>query len=248
MWCPECRVARNAGKVGKPLVCKVCGREFPLTRPGNPPACCSPECKYAHNAADHRARLERRTEEEKDAARELARARKYHHRVWERAHPGATWEQHLRERAERKATERARITEKAREYWEANRDTINAKKRQDRLDNPGRESRASKEWRKNNKEKGRHAVRRRRARRKGAGGSHTVEDVRAIVAMQTPAGKRNPRCWWCDEEIGGTYHVDHRIPLAKGGGDEPGNLVIACPRCNLSKHTRMPHEFAGRLL
>jgi 5-methylcytosine-specific restriction endonuclease McrA len=183
---------------------------------------------------------------DRDRKREKSTAN--YRRRWEQEHPGVTWEQHLRERAERKATERARITEKAREYWEANRDTINAKKRQDRLDNPGRESRASKEWRKNNKEKGRHAVRRRRARRKGAGGSHTVEDVRAIVAMQTPAGKRNPRCWWCDEEIGGTYHVDHRIPLAKGGGDEPGNLVIACPRCNLSKHTRMPHEFAGRLL
>ena len=48
-------------------------------------------------------------------------------------------------------------------------------------------------------------------------------------------------------KVGGDYHVDHVIPLILGGSNGPENLVIACPRCNLSKGAKMPHEFSERL-
>jgi len=48
--------------------------------------------------------------------------------------------------------------------------------------------------------------------------------------------------------LGGDYHVDHRVPIARGGSNGPENLVIACPDCNRRKNAQMPHEFAGRLL
>ena len=40
--------------------------------------------------------------------------------------------------------------------------------------------------------------------------------------------------------------VDHIIPVAKGGTDDPENLVAACRRCNFSKQDKMPDEYWTR--
>jgi 5-methylcytosine-specific restriction endonuclease McrA len=84
--------------------------------------------------------------------------------------------------------------------------------------------------------------RRRRARIASASGEHSKEDIPRILILQ------KKRCWWCGEKIKGRkYHVDHRIPITRGGSDNPENLVISCPECNLLKHTKLPQEFAHRL-
>lgn len=54
-------------------------------------------------------------------------------------------------------------------------------------------------------------------------------------------------CWWCGKKIRGVSHVDHVIPLAKGGKHEAANIVITCAHCNLSKNAKTPQEWAGRL-
>lgn len=57
-------------------------------------------------------------------------------------------------------------------------------------------------------------------------------------------------CYWCGVSCADSYHVDHYIPLSKGGAHTVKNLVIACPQCNLSKSAKDPYEFAasvGRL-
>lgn len=79
-------------------------------------------------------------------------------------------------------------------------------------------------------------ARNRRARIKGNGGEHSADDIAKIFE-----GQRG-RCWWCSKQLGKNYHVDHRIPIARGGSNGPENLVISCPRCNQSKGTRMPWE------
>jgi len=42
----------------------------------------------------------------------------------------------------------------------------------------------------------------------------------------------HPRCSasGCDR----CAHVDHRVPVARGGSDHPSNLRAACQRCNLA--------------
>ena len=39
-----------------------------------------------------------------------------------------------------------------------------------------------------------------------------------------------------------TLHVDHVIPRALGGGDDPWNLVAACRDCNLGKTDGVPER------
>src|SRR5262249_26349267 len=41
-------------------------------------------------------------------------------------------------------------------------------------------------------------------------------------------------CQTCRDTIGQAMHVEH---IAPNGGDDPENLCLACPTCNLSKST-----------
>lgn len=83
---------------------------------------------------------------------------------------------------------------------------------------------------------------RRRERIKVAGGTHTVADVQRKLAQQ------GGRCYWCQTELNGAYHVDHIIPIGRGGTNAANNICAACAPCNWRKHQKMPSEFIGRLL
>lgn len=97
-------------------------------------------------------------------------------------------------------------------------------------------------WQKANPDKMRAKYHRRRARKAGNGGTHTADDI------QRQGDCQKWKCWWCGEDCSDKYHVDHIIPLAKGGHNNPSNIVITCPYCNQSKHDKLPDEWAGRLL
>lgn len=59
-------------------------------------------------------------------------------------------------------------------------------------------------------------------------------------------------CYWCGCKLKGKkVHIDHYIPISKGGKHIISNLVIACSGCNQSKRDKDPAEFAksiGKLL
>ena len=68
-------------------------------------------------------------------------------------------------------------------------------------------------------------------------GSVTTIELQQLVS-------NSPNCHYCDCEITeGNWHLDHYIPLSKGGLHEIGNLVIACAPCNLRKGATMPEVF-----
>ena len=55
----------------------------------------------------------------------------------------------------------------------------------------------------------------------------------AIVrSVYERAHNRCEYCQTCRDTIGQTMHVEHIDP---NGGDDPENLCLACPTCNLSK-------------
>lgn len=75
----------------------------------------------------------------------------------------------------------------------------------------------------------------RRAAQVEANGSFTPSDIDTMRQGQ------KGRCWYCSKVLK-KFHVDHRIPLSRGGSNSPDNLVLACPPCNWSKGAKMPWE------
>lgn len=80
----------------------------------------------------------------------------------------------------------------------------------------------------------------RRAYKRASIGQHTEVDVLRQYRLQ------NGKCWWCGKKLE-KYHIDHSIPLVKGGSNGPENIILSCPHCNLSKGAKLPQEFCGRL-
>jgi hypothetical protein len=81
----------------------------------------------------------------------------------------------------------------------------------------------------------RNRLRHRRAR--AAPGTHNAQDILAQYEAQGGC------CYWCGKPVGASYHVDHVIPLTRGGSNGPENLVISCPTCNLRKGNKLPGEW-----
>ena len=79
-------------------------------------------------------------------------------------------------------------------------------------------------------------ISRRRARKNGAGGSHTEAEVQGILIAQCG------RCAACQKPMMG-FHVDHVYPIFRGGSDNADNLQLLCPPCNLSKGTKTMTEW-----
>lgn len=99
-----------------------------------------------------------------------------------------------------------------------------------RQENTPKETNRNKKYRRTHPEITANKSRNRRARKNGNGGSHTVDDIINQLKSQ------KHRCYWCNKNLQTRkYHVDHVIPLSKGGKNDPSNIVISCPICNLTK-------------
>jgi 5-methylcytosine-specific restriction endonuclease McrA len=130
---------------------------------------------------------------------------------------------------------------KKRAYYAANRTERRAQQREYRNANIEVERERTRIWTQDHREEKRAMDRayqkthpevyrasrlRRKARKANAAGTATTAQVEARIAYY------GHRCWMC----GGPFeHVDHVIPLARGGTNWPANLRPACATCNLKK-------------
>lgn len=101
----------------------------------------------------------------------------------------------------------------------------------------------SKAWAEANVDKAREhsriGRRNRRARAKAAGGTHTAADLTEILKAQ------GHRCAYCRADLRKTpKHVDHIVPLARGGSNGRANLQYLCQPCNQTKNSKDPVDFA----
>ncbi len=85
----------------------------------------------------------------------------------------------------------------------------------------------------------------RRAHKLAATGKHTLQEIEQQYKRQ------KGKCYYCHKNVAWEEkHVEHVIPLSRGGSDDISNLVISCSFCNQSKNDRLPSEWpqGGRLL
>lgn len=109
--------------------------------------------------------------------------------------------------------------------------------------NAERRSKYMREWREANPELTRaHKVAGKAKRR--AAMAHEP-DAPALIAEWVRAVTK--ACHWCGVKCASGYHIDHYVPLAKGGRHVVKNLVIACQACNQKKNAKDPYEFAASL-
>ena len=145
---------------------------------------------------------------------------------------------------------RARKRESMRRARAANPEKFSERNRQWRAANPakGREYRAAnpekfrerdRQRRAANPEKFSESNRRRRARKRGNGVYLvTQRDLARLLNRQ------GGTCAWCDASE--DFHLDHIIPIARGGAHSIGNLQYLCAPHNLSKNKRTRTEWLKR--
>lgn len=121
-----------------------------------------------------------------------------------------------------------------REYYLSNREKILEYQRQWRAKNRLKKREMDKKWRQE------HSTEKilqnlvRRARIKGT----TVDNFR----KEEISNWSTKVCGICHKLIEDGFHIDHIIPLSKGGTHTIDNLQLAHPFCNLSKGSNYPRE------
>lgn len=55
--------------------------------------------------------------------------------------------------------------------------------------------------------------------------------------------ERNSHCPYCGSALDEKAHLDHIVPVQRGGPSVPWNMVYVCPPCNHAKHNKSLMEF-----
>lgn len=169
----------------------------------------------ARQTADHEKYLEyQRQYAARNSARNVQRVRE-----WKKANPNAARESYQRNKAKYKEWGRA-----AAERIKA--DPVRLEKRRKK----GREYMRSPRGRAS------HVAHEHNRRARKAGGQ--IKECNALIKQWR--AEPTFECHHCRQIFEtARLHVDHFIPLAKGGAHAPENLVRSCPPCNLRKSDRI---------
>jgi 5-methylcytosine-specific restriction endonuclease McrA len=143
--------------------------------------------------------------------------------------------------------------EESRKRYQEKKEKIKEQHARYRKENPSKMKKCRTRWQKNNTEKSRAATARwykenpektkainhnNRARRAACEGKLSSGIAERLLAFQ------KNRCAVCRASLKRAgYHLDHVIPLARGGKNVDRNIQLTCPKCNQKKHAKDPIAF-----
>jgi hypothetical protein len=132
-----------------------------------------------------------------------------------------------------------RIREQSAIWYQSNLERARSMCRIYHINNKYRMNERSREWQRLNPERSKALGAKYRARRMGASGNHTAKDVAHIRDLQDNC------CRYCGVSLEAPIiaHLDHFIPLSRGGSNSPDNLAWSCGFCNTSKLANLPWEW-----
>jgi 5-methylcytosine-specific restriction endonuclease McrA len=76
-----------------------------------------------------------------------------------------------------------------------------------------------------------------RRAKKAAGGELPVDIVVRLLELQ------KGKCACCAKPLKGVYHLDHIMPISRGGENTERNVQLLLPQCNLQKNAKDPIDF-----
>lgn len=130
---------------------------------------------------------------------------------------------------------RARLREQGRRWREANRERERQRCREWAAANPDASKAIKRKYRQRHPEAGRRSMQIRRCRLKGAVGFYRLEDIHRIQKAQ------KGKCACCGKRA--ELHIDHIVPISRGGSNWPRNIQLLCKPCNSRKHAKDPIQF-----
>jgi 5-methylcytosine-specific restriction endonuclease McrA len=130
------------------------------------------------------------------------------------------------------ANNREKINVRKRHHYQQNKTAIVKRQAQYRQENNEYWKMRSKQWAAENKEKRREGYNRRRARKLGNG--------TFVISAKDLKKLNNSPCYICG---GRSEHIDHIVPLSRGGSHGIGNLAACCAKDNIRKSNLFLAEY-----
>ncbi len=147
--------------------------------------------------------------------------------------------QHLREYKKRWHKENSeRIIAKVKLWNEEHPEQTRKTKRRWIEENPEKNKESQRRWLTLYPEKRKDVSRQSGQKRRALLKDVFVEDVDPRIVFERDKGT----CQICKCPVEDDFHIDHIIPVSKGGEHSYVNVQLAHPSCNLKKHAKMPER------
>lgn len=129
------------------------------------------------------------------------------------------------------------VNKRSAKYYSENKSKIDEKTSAWQKSNPLKCREYSSKWRSENPLSTRITNQNRRGRIVAAGGILSKGLANKLFKLQ------KGKCACCKDDLGDNYHLDHIVPLSKGGSNKDENMQLLTQRCNLQKGNKDPIEF-----
>lgn len=136
----------------------------------------------------------------------------------------------------KKSREKQKTKDRLKKYYENNKDKLKDYKSKHYLLNIENYKNMFKEYRKTKEYKIIQRVAQHNNRKKNSGKITSIQLKDKLIEQEN-------KCYYCDIELN-LYiprftHIDHKIPLCKGGSNTIDNIVWCCSNCNLKKGIKL---------